>query len=300
MKKINAQKESILTKNQLEKDYKQYKSIAKIATKYSVSYTVIRSRLIKYNIPIQGKKYNSNYNIFSEETEQAFYLAGFIAADGCIRVSKTNKNSSYINHRLVIALAEKDIDFLYKIRGILECENPVGIYEVKLNDKNKKWNNTKVAKFSITSEKMIQDLKKFNIGPQKSLTYDMSEWLITHKLIHHFIRGYIDGDGSFYISSKRKNVSFSLRGTVPFLEKIKNIFNMLCNLCTKSNINTENGIGKLSINSNIMVVKIFNYIYKDATIFMKRKHDIAQKANELIEAQQTKNNKIQEILSRKV
>lgn len=276
--------ESILTKQQLERDYQELKSLAKIAQKYGVSDVPIRARFIKYNIPFKSKiHYNKcNHNIFSEESERAFYLAGFLAADGCIRISKTNKNRDYINHRIVVALAKKDEKFLEQVRDSFDSNNKFNYYTHKLSKYSNDWNDCESVKLSITSKQMVDDLVKFGVVSRKSLTYTFPEWLKTHPLKHHFIRGYIDGDGSFYLSSNKKSIVFSVRGTIDFLKTCKTIFENDCNAHTKTIPTTQDGIGDFKINSNLVVSRIVDFIYKDATIFLERKYEIAKTVKDLL------------------
>lgn len=223
-------------------------------------------------------------------------MAGFIAADGCVRVSKPNKNS--INHRLVIALAEKDLDFLTKIQKLINCENPICFYENKLSKRNIRWKDSKIAKLSITSKQIVDDLVKFNIVPNKTLTYDMPDWLLSHNKLHHFIRGYIDGDGSFYILNDPENIHivFSLRGTMPFLNNVKNILKNEINISTNAKPRVLNGIGQFAIHSNAMIKQLVNWLYNDSTIFLDRKFLIANKASEIIKIQEDAKKRILNIL----
>jgi len=279
MNAISNQIDSILTKRQLEKDYNELKSLAKIAKKYGISDVPIRSRFIKFGIPFKSKNHinECNHNIFSEESERSFYLAGFLAADGCIRISRTNKNSNYVNHRVVICLSKKDEKFLEMIRAILESNHQFNYYINKLSKYSDKWNDSECVKISITSKQMCDDLKRFNIVSRKSLTYILPEWMSAHPLRHHFIRGYSDGDGSFWFSNdaKNKNITWSLRGTIDFLKACKSIIENDCKLITKAEPKIQGGIGNFRIHSNILVSKIVSFLYKDATIYLPRKYDLA-------------------------
>jgi intein/homing endonuclease len=302
MSKLSPNLEFILNKDQLQKDYQELKTLNKIAKKYSITTSTISKRFTKLGLVFDKMPhlYENNHNLFSEDSEKVFYLAGFIAADGCIRIAKTNKDRNHINYRIVIALSEKDLEFLKTLRNTIGCENPIGFYESKLSQRNKKWNDSKIVKLSITSKQMVEDLRRFNVVPNKSLTYDLPEWIIDHPLLNHFIRGYVDGDGSFWISSDvdKNNLTFSLRGTVPFLEKIKMILEKNCNLETEAKPKMSVGIGQFSVHSNKMVSRIVNYLYRDATIFLPRKHMMAIKAGKIVKIQEEAKEKIQDILGR--
>lgn len=56
MRQISSHVNSILTKEQLESDYKELGSLAKIANKYNISDIAVRSRFVKYGINFKSKK----------------------------------------------------------------------------------------------------------------------------------------------------------------------------------------------------------------------------------------------------
>ena len=222
----------------------------------------------------KNQSHKCNHDLFKEESEKAFYLAGFIAADGCIRISKTNKKINYINHRLVIKLSIKDELHLELIRNLFDSDHQFCYETAFLSKTNSNWKDSKTVKISITSKSIVKDLEKFNIFPKKSLNYKFPEWLINHPLKHHFMRGYFDGDGTIHYRSNSSNIDWGLRGTIEFLEIYKTILNQECGLKTKSTPSMQNGAGNFRIHSNVMALKIRDFLYKDASIFMNRKHNI--------------------------
>lgn len=54
----------------------------------------------------------------------------------------------------------------------------------------------------LTSDNMFVDLCKHGCVPNKSLILTFPR-TIPDNLIHHFIRGYFDGDGSVFILNKK-------------------------------------------------------------------------------------------------
>lgn len=85
-----AKKNLNILKEKLISDYEELKSFEKIGKLYGLGRGTIKYYFIKYNIPYKTKirQYNVNHNYFSEETEESFYWAGFLAADGCISIRK--------------------------------------------------------------------------------------------------------------------------------------------------------------------------------------------------------------------
>lgn len=109
-----------------------------------------------------------------------------------------------------------------------------------------------------------------------------------HQLKHHFIRGYNDGDGSFYIPKlkngrKAKQIYFSMRGTPMFLEEVRYILDKECDLEERNKaIRISSGHGCLEYGSNGVISKIRDYLYKDATVYLDRKYQKAMMIKEIL------------------
>jgi hypothetical protein len=140
------------------------------------------------------------------------------------------------------------------------------------------------SNFIINSKKMCYDLSLYNIVPKKTYIYEMPDWLINHNLIHHFIRGYIDGDGSFSFNKRNDeivSVKLSLIGASKVVFQIFNILNNKCN--TRFGGFSEKSHKRFWFNSLIDLEKIIDFLYKDATIFLERKYNKAKEIKQLIE-----------------
>lgn len=270
--------DKIITPEVLKKDYEELQSMRKIADKYGISRETVRYYIHRYGLEYNKLKiYNVDHDFFSRENEESFYIAGFIAADGCV---KKRKNT----HELQIGLAQKDKEFLEMIRDTLKAETPVRDFLIKNSKHNPKWNDTWKSELTITSEKIFKDLAKFNIVPRKSLIYSFPIWLVNHPFVHHFMRGYNDGDGSFYIQQPSnsdgcnrtvKQLYFSLRGTLEFLAVYKIILEQKAGIHGfDKSIRLDNGIYKLEYGGNGIVKNIANFLYRDALIFLSRKKNI--------------------------
>jgi hypothetical protein len=223
--------------------------------------------------------YDVNHDFFSEDNENSFYIAGFLAADG----NKTRASGSW---HISLTLCKADFNHLIKIRNFLSKDAPFKYRETKYPN-NPRRKTTYSYTFGINSKKMYTDLERFNIIPNKTYTYEMPEWLLTHPLLHHFMRGYADGDGCFCYaknkSSSKPHVMFCMRATAKFLTQFHHIL-------YSANITEEDKIyeprdgkkykafNKLSVAGNGICSKLNDFLYKDATIYLDRKKEIAKDA----------------------
>jgi LAGLIDADG-like domain len=265
--------QQILTKQNLEHLYAEHGSLQKIANELGIHIETITKYMkkleVNYMVNSRGdNKYSCDKNIFKEENERAFYLAGFIAADGSVQ----NRKYSDV---LKIALSIKDLDHLQKLKSLFEATHPIHIF------KNKKHPH---AELTIVSTEICNDLKKFNIVQNKTFIYTFPEWLFSHPLVNHFMRGYMDGDGTWAIrhTAKNRNVKqslFSIIGTENLVQSYKTIIEDRCNFISKAKTHKRRNIYNLVYYGNQMVSKIFNFIYKDATIYLDRKYQIAKQSN---------------------
>jgi hypothetical protein len=271
--KIRANAKNILTKDLLEIEYSELKSIRKVAEKLGVSHETIREYMHAFKININVvNKYTCDLDFFTRDNQESFYVAGFIAADGCLKERQLNHGNPIF--QLYIGLAEKDKNILETIKQLMKSNHPISNFLNKNSKYNPLWNDSYKSEFTITSKKIFDDLKRFDIGPRKSMTYKFPEWMVTHPLKHHFMRGYNDGDGSFYIGNEEQ-IYFSLRGTPSFLEVFRSILEKSCDLTIRTTpirVNTNQGV--LEYGGNKILAKISQFLYKDATVFLPRKRDI--------------------------
>lgn len=269
-------------KEELERDYAELKSIRKLAAKYNIHHKTMSQWLRNFNIEYQPKLTRTkNDNIFSEENETSFYLAGFIAADGNV----IHRDSNY---HLNIRLGIDDLDHLMVLQKLLGSNSKIS----EIKDHESEIAGRKIISstkgFVVCSKQIYEDLNKnFLITENKSLSLKFPQHLANHKLINHFIRGYFDGDGSFSIRNptiKNKqskiNVCFELVGSKYFISTIQLILNNQMSL-PKNKIEVKNNIYRIRYSGNRLSSLIGDWLYQDATIYLQRKCDRYQLAKEL-------------------
>lgn len=207
---------------------------------------------------------NLNRHIYYEDifenidTEEKAYWLGFLYADGCLR---NDKNT------ITLTLQLKDE---YVLEKFAKFVSPT-LAPVKHSDNAKR--------VAISNLRIHTDLLNKGLIERKSLLLSFpSEDIVPIYFQHHFIRGYFDGDGGFFIDTnknqKTKSLLFHITGTFKFLEKIQQILNTN----NKLNLENKNGnVATLRVKGNQKPLKIAKFLYNDATIFMTRKYEIYQK-----------------------
>jgi hypothetical protein len=271
--------QSTLTKEILEYEYKTVGSMQKMADKLNVSIDSISKYMKLYQISYEKHYtglYDCNENYFQFDTPDSFYWAGFIAADGCVVKRQYSKI-------LKITLSRKDRSHLDKIKIALQSNHPIKEYYIKPSELIKKsgWS----AEIQIVSKILFDDLTRFNIVPRKTFIYDMPKWLLGHPLLNHFMRGYFDGDGCISycgLGEGRtiKQLSFSLLGNESFLINYQNVLIKKC-LINENKIIPKDNVFSLSYAGNYNIEKLYNFLYKDATIFLDRKRNRFLEINQL-------------------
>jgi hypothetical protein len=278
--------ELLLTEELLRSEYERLGGIYAVAKSLGISYNTISKRFKRFSIEIDRRNFIcQDENIFAKDTETSFYLAGFIAADGCICERTITKQSA-----LAIQLSEKDADFLQTLKDAFQFNGPIHSSLIENSNRNPNWCDSVNRGFVITSDIICRDLERFNIVPRKTLIYRFPEWLINHPLVHHYMRGYNDGDGcirlkKWYASGK---LDFQLAGQPAFLEVYKQALETRCGINNPNKTiqlkrkASGNVLGVLQYCGNNIVQKIAQFLYKDATIYLPRKYDVVRNQADFI------------------
>jgi len=231
----------------------------KIAEKLNCDLTNISKRLLKSGIkPIRTVKYWGRKNRYSVnesyfniiDTEEKAYILGLMYADGSV-----SEGNFYIKM--------KDEDVLIKIKKALNAEQLIRLY---------KRGNYEAYILNICSQKLAKSLVQHGCFINK--TYTLSFPNIPIFLYPHFIRGFYDGDGCLQINNNSSQCRFDLTSaSTKLLKDIQNIISPL--VSTKGSLIKESGISNAwhLKYSGFRINMILDWLYKDSSIFMKRKHD---------------------------
>ena len=225
-----------------------------------------------------------NYkNMLNLKDKTILYLLGFMWADG---------NLNY--NTLITEIKYNDYENLKMITDTTNLNwKHSNRYRI-LKKTNKKYHQGSIY---LTDKIIAKQLLEYNF---KNKSYEPPTKLINdipHELLNHFIRGYVDGDGSFSIYKIKKNGNF---GAVKFniTSTINYDWGFIINLFYKLNIhshlinNYDRKSGKSSIiglHNKTDITKFGDWLYKDSeNIRFERKYnkymeikncDIQQKNN---------------------
>lgn len=228
------------------------------------------SRVLKENnINTKRKnRYTLNENYFNNiDTQDKAYILGLLYADGFVGDEHYNN--------VVLGMKDKDI-----IEKVAQCIDYSG--EIRKGNKGGFENSTYLYIINISSKIMTDDLRRYGLYPNKSLTMKNFP-LIPEELERHFIRGYFDGDGSVVLSKNSSyykgqgfikkyeypTIQITFLGTEAFIRKLAEKMNL--NHVLIRNTKTLL-IKELRISSKKESSKIFGFLYKDADIFLERKY----------------------------
>lgn len=124
-------------------------------------------------------KYKLNENFLDNlDCQEKAYFLGIMYADGNIY----NYKNSY---RCSLSQCEKYKDVIYKIKEILDAEQPVYV---------KKTTGQLQYHLVLYNSHLCRKLIQYGCIPNKSLILRFPK-NIPEELMPHFIRGYFDGDG---------------------------------------------------------------------------------------------------------
>lgn len=224
-----------------------------------------------------------NHNFFSDIiTEEQAYWLGFWAADGCIHYNGKI-------HSLSLSLSKKDSDHLKKIHALL-CPSHAFREEATKYNKDGSIKSNPMVAIKVSSSKMFHDLVNLGFGLRKTYS-GLSIPLIPQELIHHFIRGYFDGDGC--ISESRgvrtngydyHNANFTIVAHHrQILDEIKSFFEIeniavtVKHYSRKFRNDRESSFYVLTISGLKNTSRVYGVLYKDSSISLDRKKNIFQR-----------------------
>ncbi len=211
----------------------------------------------KRNVP--RVKVNEDY--FQKWSANMAYLLGYILADGCI-IKGTYKGYS---DALKFGVQKRDIDILEKIKKEFKSDHAISF-------------NKNAAYLCITSQKIVDNLKKLGITYRKSLREKIPK--VPQRFIKDFIRGIVDGDGKVALG-KDGYPQLSVCGGWRTMKFIRNYFLRKFKIYSKIFRSTRSKNGKnylYIISYRVNSAKtLIRYLYSSTTLYIDRKSKEARK-----------------------
>lgn len=194
-------------------------------------------------------------------TPESAYILGLIYSDGCLSYDDHT-------HRWRITIAMNDEELMNQVREMMTPNKKLYAYK----HPNGRSTTYSVVSTNPTDIKFIQSM---GVCPQKSLIIKLPE--LPEDMYPHFIRGVFDGDGSIYKYRVSRGgdyygISFTT-GSKDFADALCKFLNEYVTLRAKVNKDCRKDTWYVKIGSRGDVDRFFNYVYHNATIFMKRKHE---------------------------
>lgn len=246
----------MISREQIVDLYKKGKSAYEILplTNYKCVqsiYQIIRKSGFTMRSKAGSKNPNLKHDYFNKiDTELKAYFLGLLYADGTIEIRDKSQP------QLRIELNREDKYILEKFKEELNSDN-------KISDTKKG-----CCRFGVHSSKLVEDLAKYKVVPNKSHKLD-SLVILVEPYMGHFIRGIFDGDGWVY----KRQYSFTIGfcGSITAMQNIEEHLRLKLNLPKVKVGLYGNKVPFFTHSSKISAKKIYDYLYNDATIYLKRK-----------------------------
>jgi hypothetical protein len=174
-----------------------------IAVALGCSRHTVTNYLNEYKIPIRPQNiYCYDRSFFKSFTRESSYSLGCLMSDGCVY---DRGESIYMD------LTSVDRDWVELFRSLLQSDHPI----IEVSQTRGHHGSKPTYKFRIVSRELLNDL--YALGMTRAKSQSMKFPDIPLEFVLDFMRGYHDGDGSFFVDMRNRLVS-SVVGTKEFLD----------------------------------------------------------------------------------
>lgn len=264
LKKLGLRARNYTRKFSVEKEkaivneYLLGKTCLELGSNYNVDSNTI-ANIVRRNggkVRPNGTPPNIKFPNFFEtiDSEEKAYFLGLMITDGSIVTSKEGKTS------IGLMLKEEDKYIIDKFAQILGFEPS----KVKVS-------NRKEAYLRFHSAKMVEDLAKYGVVPNKTLTTYVPEVRID--LVPHLLRGMFDGDGSIFLYNPKRGtvmLKAAFYGTPIACEQFQNHLIQSISI-SKTKVYEKVNHSFISISRKQDLLNLFHYFYSNANIYLIRK-----------------------------
>ena len=222
-------------------------------------------------------RYNSKREIRHDffknvDTELHAYLLGLIMSDGSI-----NDKRATLSH--TVNIKDKELLRYYKVICPNAYMQKIDKGFVKGVRGDKLVTREETIRLAIASIILIEDLHKLGVFQNKTYLEQHIPSQIPEKFIHHFIRGYFDGDGCFSISviQDKNRPNPRVRTQFQIDSKTRTILDEIKAFLNKYDINVNiyeckrDNMYRLATHSKEECKKLYYLLYDKAHCYLKRK-----------------------------
>ena len=212
----------------------------------------IKRRKMVHKVARHNAKYDVDYNYFKNiDNEHKAYWLGFMLADG------------FVNEKEIsFCLQKKDKYMIELFLKDLKSNHPI------------KYNKDNNPFVTITCKQICDDLINKGFHNRKSWYIDFNKVIsfVPTYLFNHFIRGMFDGDGCIkyykYDYLNKPQYHFGYTGLENVCEYLKGLFKI-----ERPLVHEGSKTFTLVTRNPTKINEIFDYLYKNSTIYMDRKYE---------------------------
>lgn len=250
-------------------------SFSTVSEKFNIPICAVRKILKDCPIYSKVRIFNPNLNesyFENIDTEAKAYFLGLIISDGNVfnpnNITK-GKGSMWTS----ITLDSNDSYILEYFR------KEVGLSSVVASD------GRGASYVAVRSNKMAKDLEQYHIVPRKSFITQFP-FNVPKSMYRHVVRGIFDGDGSinarqrvFKDGRNRFMHKMSFCGSHRLMEELSSLIQEFTNMKTKAKVYDykKRILSEFGFGSMENMKKFGTWIYKDSTIYLKRKRELFDK-----------------------
>lgn len=238
---------------EIAKRYLNGESLRALAIEFGTSHVMLSGSLRRQGVlqrdpSARNRTKEIDTHVFDViDTEEKAYWLGFLFADGCV-------HGNYV----ILSLSTKDIEQIERFRSFLSSN-----HEIRTRKTPYAFNSSiYVADIHLSTKIMKLGIETGRPNPLSGID-SMPLWLQ-----RHWIRGFFDGDGSVKIKPRA-----SFCGDPILLHRLKEIMTDEVGNIGSIYGHQKGKVSYLEYTGRISCMKLFDYMYKDATIFMQRKFD---------------------------
>lgn len=199
--------------------------------------------------------------LFTGWSERSAYILGYLEADGYIQ----KRNSKYTpSVSITFCTSNKDLEYLKKLKEWVGFQGPILTRNHHLSNGKTYQTNAFIVCSRSWKDFLEKNLRKGKIPND-----------IPSNLIHHYIRGYFDGDGSVYFQENSTFVNF-VSSSETLLEEIKEKIREGIQYKNEGKMVTRikhnsNKCWSFTIAKQNLVQRFAEWLYKDSSYFLDRK-----------------------------